>query len=305
MQNEFIKHIAPYLNSYKTLEPIKTNTNSKIKELDEIKCIVFDIYGTLIVSGSGDLDKSTVSVSNLTSAINAAGIEWFKPEYEELYGEKVLNLFHEAVENQHAELKLKGHPYPEVNIILVWEQCLQKAYDSKWLKASNRTDIKLLTVVFEILSNPVWPMPDMNKIINLLVDKNIPVGIVSNAQFYTPIIMNKFISNEISDRENILPFDHDISVYSYKLLRSKPDTYLFETLKKQLIQKYNIEPNEALFVGNDMLKDVWTAKQVGFKTALFAGDQRSLRLRPDDKRCADLQPDIIINSLLELERVLK
>jgi putative hydrolase of the HAD superfamily len=57
---------------------------------------------------------------------------------------------------------------------------------------------------------------------------------------------------------------------------------------------------ETLYVGNDMLNDVWTASQCGLKTALFAGDKRSLRLREDDARCAALQPDVIVTSLSQI-----
>lgn len=300
MQKEFIKHIAPFLNSYKKLDPVPTGVVTEITKLSNIKCIIFDIYGTLIVSASGDLDKSNVSTKNLTTALNAAGLKWRNDSFEGVYGDQVLNDFHTAVEDQHAELKLKGHLYPEVDIISVWEKCLQKAISNNWLEIQERVDIKTLTVVFEILSNPVWPMPGMRKIIDELVKLKIPIGIVSNAQFYTPIIMNNFISDYVTEQENINPFDHDISVYSYKLLRSKPDTYLFEQLSIQLKNKYNVLPMQALFVGNDMLKDVWTAKQVGFKTALFAGDKRSLRMRETDERCSGLKPDVVINDLLEL-----
>lgn len=304
MQNEYLEHIKPYLNLYKQLEPIATNIPYRIEPLLNIKCVVFDIYGTLIVSASGDLDKSTVSVSNLTKALNAANILWNSSQHEEKHGKELLSLFHKEVENQHNQLRKNGHPYPEVDIILVWQHCIESALKRKWIESNENPDLKLLTVVFEILSNPVWPMPEMNKTIEALKAKNIPLGIVSNAQFYTPIIMNKFISDKITEQENIDPFDHDISIYSYKLLRSKPDTFLFEQLKKQLDTKYGIKPEQALFVGNDMLKDIWTAKQLGFKTALFAGDKRSLRMREDDERCKGLKPDIVIKELPELLNII-
>ncbi len=40
--------------------------------------------------------------------------------------------------------------------------------------------------------------------------------------------------------------------------------------------------------------------QLGLKTALFAGDQRSLRLREHDPRCSTLEPDLIITKLSQL-----
>jgi putative hydrolase of the HAD superfamily len=36
------------------------------------------------------------------------------------------------------------------------------------------------------------------------------------------------------------------------------------------------------------------------KTALFAGDERSLKWRRDDKRCKNLSPDLVITELQQL-----
>ena len=49
-----------------------------------------------------------------------------------------------------------------------------------------------------------------------------------------------------------------------------------------------------------MLNDIFPAQKVGFKTALFAGDQRSLRLRADDPRCRELTPDLVVTDLGQL-----
>ena len=57
---------------------------------------------------------------------------------------------------------------------------------------------------------------------------------------------------------------------------------------------------ETVFVGNDMLNDVMPASRAGFRTALFAGDQRSLRLRTGDARVAEVTPDLILTDLSQL-----
>jgi len=49
-----------------------------------------------------------------------------------------------------------------------------------------------------------------------------------------------------------------------------------------------------------MLNDIYPAQKVGFQTALFAGDKRSLRLRNDDPRCKNLKPDLVITDLIQL-----
>ena len=49
-----------------------------------------------------------------------------------------------------------------------------------------------------------------------------------------------------------------------------------------------------------MLNDIYPAKQLGFQTALFAGDARSLRLRADDPRCRNLSADLVLTDLEQL-----
>ena len=64
--------------------------------------------------------------------------------------------------------------------------------------------------------------------------------------------------------------------------------------------KLGISPAEAVFIGNDMLKDIMPASVTGYKTALFAGDKRSLRLRKDHDACSNIKPDVIVTNLLDL-----
>ena len=53
-----------------------------------------------------------------------------------------------------------------------------------------------------------------------------------------------------------------------------------------------------------MLNDVWPSHQAGFRAALFAGDQRSLRLRSDEQRVDGVEPDLVLTDLAQLPRCL-
>jgi putative hydrolase of the HAD superfamily len=66
-----------------------------------------------------------------------------------------------------------------------------------------------------------------------------------------------------------------------------------------------IRHDEVLYVGNDMLNDIMPANSVGFRTALFAGDARSLRLREDEPSVRGSTPDLVVTDLLDLVRCLR
>jgi putative hydrolase of the HAD superfamily len=125
------------------------------------------------------------------------------------------------------------------------------------------------------------------------------VGIVSNAQFYTPLVLEHLLKRDLKS----LGISPEMQVYSYRLGHAKPSPMLFDAARRSLAT-LDISPRQTLYVGNDMLNDVWAARQAGLQTALFAGDARSLRRRSDDPRCRDLEPDLVITDLGQLAALL-
>ena len=66
------------------------------------------------------------------------------------------------------------------------------------------------------------------------------------------------------------------------------------------MKRRGIAPAQVLLVGNDMLNDVLPAWKTGMRTALFAGDERSLRLREGDPRLDVFGPDLVLTDLGQL-----
>ena len=126
------------------------------------------------------------------------------------------------------------------------------------------------------------------------------MGIISNAQFFTPYLFNWFLDSSPGD----LGFKSDLIFYSYKSGHAKPSPVMFDAAAKN-IMNMDISLHSVLYIGNDMLNDIYPAKMVGFKTALFAGDARSLRLRENHPKCQNLSPDIVIIDLLQLLKHLR
>lgn len=297
MELNFKNNIKGWLDKLQELQPIPTDFCPNLKTTSPPKAVIFDIYGTLIISSSGDIDQASMSVQSMKEAMDAGGFE--KDLKDSVYS-FLLEQLPLKIKSNHHELRAKGHPFPDVDIFKVWNEMFEEAENSELLKRKGTESLADVIFIFELLSNKVFPMPGMKEILLALKERNIPLGIVSNAQFYTPIIMNYFLSGEFSTKQEIDFFDPDLSVYSYKELRAKPDVKLFNKINSTLANKYNLEPSDAVFVGNDMLKDVYTATNSGLRTALFSGDKRSLRLREDDQRVKGLFPDFFINDLMQL-----
>lgn len=305
MEVNFRTDIKSWLDKLEKLEPLPTTfcPNLKTDSPDPIKAVFFDIYGTLLISASGDIDQASLSSENIKTAMQAGGfnLDSCSPGTCSF----LLEQLQLKIEEQHESLKKQGHPYPDVDIFKVWKEMFQAAEEKELIKLNGTESWTDTIIVFELLSNRVYPMPGMKEILNWIKEKGLPMGIVSNAQFYTPVIMNYFLNDTFTAKQEIDGFEKDLTVFSFRELRAKPDTALFHKFLPTLKSKYGIDPNEAIFVGNDMLKDIVTAKKSGLRTVLFAGDERSLRLREDDDRVRRFFPDFIINDLAQLKDILK
>ncbi len=305
MAKDYLPYIETFLGESVSLKPVPTLLKPFIKKDAGIKAFVFDVYGTLLISASGDIDESVLSTSNLMQAFNASDISFV--ENGEASGKlllEILDEFKQSVKEFHEQERTEEKPYPEIDIAQIWEGIIKTHQNRNQLIVDDPLCIKCFVFVFEVLSNRIYPMPGMKELLTRLASLNYPLGIISNAQFYTPVILNYFLNDTVTENEAVAPFDPDLTVFSYKHMRSKPDMFLFQLLKDQCRHKYGLFADEILFIGNDMYRDIYPAFLAGFKTALFAGDTKSLRLRQEKPELKKVVPDFIITDLMQLVTIL-
>ncbi|MGB5747237.1 MAG: HAD family hydrolase [Desulfobacterales bacterium] len=272
------KSIQKYFHPMK---PLPTSTPARGDLRGKIECILFDIYGTLFISGSGDISlalENSPAQDHMKQLLNKYAIS--KPP------RRILEKFFDSIQTRHRVLRNEGVDHPEVIIEQIWRQALE---------IDDQTIIRKFAVEFELIANPVSPMPRLESMLSACRQKDMLMGIISNAQFYTPFLFRWFLNSEIED----LGFDPGLLFYSYQYEVAKPSPTLFKMAAEKLGSR-GIQPLSVLYVGNDMLNDIYPANAIGFQTALFAGDQRSLRLRTDDPRCVDLKPDLVLTDLGQL-----
>jgi putative hydrolase of the HAD superfamily len=135
-------------------------------------------------------------------------------------------------------------------------------------------------------------MPGSRAAIDALHRRGLPMGIVSNAQFYTPVLFDAHFA--LTHRD--LGIHDALCSWSFKVRTAKPSVRIFEPVVAALRRRHGILPEQTVYVGNDMLNDVYAAHRAGMRTVLFAGDARSLRTRADRRECAHLEPDAIVTS---------
>ena len=272
------KSVQKYL---RPLAPLPTSVSPEGLLKEKIACVLFDIYGTLFISGSGDIslaDKKSPELEKIRQLLTRCGIRK-EPGI-------LLDEFYRAIKARHQELRLLGVDFPEVNIDRIWMEVL--SLDDNGIA-------RQFAVEFELIVNPVFPMPNLAEMLSACRHRGLLMGIISNAQFYTPYLFEWFLDSKLEG----LGITPELVFYSYQFEVAKPSLLMFE-LAAEKLQARGIAPSSVLYLGNDMLNDIYPAKATGFQTALFAGDERSLRLRKDDARCKNLTADLVITDLKQV-----
>ncbi len=304
MENDSVPFMRSCLETLPPLDPRPTRIPPRLNGIPDVRAILFDIYGTLLISASGDVNVVQFQEEAVLKAFQEGHIQ-IPPEVPpgKVSG-RFVELFKTTIQKMHRNAKARGIPFPEVDIVRVWQEVVTRLEREGSAKSLPITDYERCAVVFEVLCNPVYPMPGLRELLTELEGADLHLGLVSNAQFFTPITLSFFLNGTVTPGDaEVRPFDPKLTVFSYRHLRAKPDPYLFELAREQLAL-YGVTPGQTLYLGNDMLNDIWAAAQVGFKTVLFAGDARSLRLREDRDQTRNLSPDAVITELNQLAQLL-
>jgi len=249
------------------------------------KAVLFDVYGTLFSSAAGDI---SVHAADVTARSQALALDRLAALYDtRLCGAELIAFFRGKVGEIHRRSREEGIRWPEVQNDLIWSDFL--------IERGITGNGQELALRYELAVNPVSVMPGAGEAIAALRQSGCVLGIVSNAQFYTPLLFEALLGG--TPRE--IGFEQDLVIYSYIYGVSKPSPRLYHAAAENL-ENRGIESGECAFVGNDMLSDIYGAQNAGFRGVLFAGDSRSLRFHEDNELVRGVRPFRIIRKLRHL-----
>jgi putative hydrolase of the HAD superfamily len=281
----FRRHARPLI-------PGETGVRPELRRLPGIAAVLFDLYGTLLLSDIGEIgiaDRER-SARAFSGALEAVGVR------SGASGREGVRRLEEAVRQRRTAARAEGIESPEVDIVEVWNDVLRGMRDVEQGERDRRgPDLERLAVEYEARANPVWPVPRLVESLDALRGMGLILGIISNAQFFSRELFPALLDRSAED----LGFDAGLQFFSYRHGRAKPGLTLFRRARSALARR-GIESGRTLYVGNDMLNDVAAAGRVGFRTALFAGDARSYRPRKGAPEIADARPDVIVTDLRQL-----
>src|SRR5262245_22341531 len=105
----------------KPIEPIPTGETPRLNILPGLRAVLFDVYGTLLVSGSGDvgtvLEHSPEAA--LQEALVSTGLDPANGA-----GKRGVALMYTRIAETHGQMRALGVDFPEVEIRAIWRDVL-------------------------------------------------------------------------------------------------------------------------------------------------------------------------------------
>jgi sucrose phosphorylase len=265
------------------LHPIPAGLAPRGRLCLPVRAVLFDLYGTLWVSAAGDIDRRDAAQPPEPPGLRELLERFGCP----LSPAELAVALADAIRREHKRLRAEGADVPEVRIEQLWAERL----------GLDLPRARAFAVEYEALVNPVWPMPGLRAMLDRLRQQGLLLGILSNAQFYTPCLFDCFLGAGPEE----LGFREELVMYSFRHGLAKPSPRLFGLARTRL-QALGVPPNRVLMVGNDAPRDLAPAGAAGFQTALFAGDARSLRRA--EAPGAEREATVVITDLRQLPRLL-
>lgn len=230
-----------------------------------IKGILFDLYGTLI---DIETDESMEEIyRGIAHYLTYHGVHLHRWEVRDHY--------YRIVKQQR---EARGEEYPEIDVEAIWGAFLKERGIEE--EPGRRSLALTLAQIYRGISRKKLQLyPDVKRVLDELRPAY-PMGLVSDAQpcYALPEM----------EALGLKGYFDPIVISAYFGFR-KPDRRLVE----KALDTMKLKPAEAIFVGNDMYRDIHGAKRLGIRTIFFDSNQ-------GDKHYENLSPDYIVHRFDEV-----
>ncbi|HEY6675490.1 MAG TPA: HAD family hydrolase [Terrimicrobium sp.] len=219
--------------------------------MNPVRAIIFDVYKTILDVGEAPLDAEkrwrNLLVQTLGSTLDV-GLD------------ELANRCAGIVREDHSEARGRGIDHPEVN----WPTVMKRALPI----LNSLSEAKLANFIFHHaqLSRTLKLTPSCGSLLRRCVQSGILLGIASNAQAYTLRELQVALKKA---RLDLAIFQADLTFWSFQHGFSKPDPYVFQTLRARLLNR-RIASAETLMVGDREDNDLLPAETIGWRRWQFS-----------------------------------
>lgn len=268
---------------------------SKTETLKDIQVAIFDIYGT-VINYWDESFRSEEEKQLFIKDVFKRTAEYFgfvdileKIDPSKLPEETLYDFYHGLIAMKHEEGRKSGKTFPEIRVDELWNVILSILINNgynldDYLRGTRKDTAMCIAYFYNFFALKRGFFPDVISTLKELKANNIKLGIISNAQFYTPIDLTLFLRDQDDKLVDYLElFEPDFTFFSYEYGVAKPSGIFYDRLFDALYE-HSVLPEQTVFIGNDLLLDIKSAQDVGLKAALFTGKKESTFLHKKENQ---------------------
>ncbi len=312
-----LREYAAWLTERKMLWPAAPATEPAkatpyTAPLPGIKAVTWNVYGTLLTIADGQLllqhpqairmqvamEKTIHEFNMWASMTRRPGQPWeyFLPKYNS------------AVEEASLAGGCKKGDFPEVNSAQVWAKLLEFLSRKEYQYDEDRYGdwdeyAEKVAFFFQLCLQGCQAAKSALASLTAVAEAGFQQGLLAEAQPYTLAQLLQGL-----ERQGRLPplanlFAPGCLIQTCEQGVRKPSLSLY-SLCRERFGELNIEPEKILYVSSRLADDLAVAKQLGFRTALFAGDKLSLKATGTECKDPAMKPDRLLTDLSQIRSIL-
>ena len=240
----------------------------------DIRAIAFDVNGTLVrILADDDEERIFRAAAHF---LTYQGIELHRHELRDIYFQIMKE-----------QLRASPEKYPEFDAVGIWRSIIED-HGTDFTRALPAGKLRQMPLFLAEMSRGISRRrlglyPHAREVLDVLRERY-PLALVTDAQ-------SPYARAELH-RVGLLDY-FDPIVVSGDLGYRKPDRRLFQAA----LDGMNVAAANAMYVGNDMHRDIFGAREAGLTTVMFDSDQGKKAYR-------DCVPDYTITDLRDLLAIL-
>jgi putative hydrolase of the HAD superfamily len=262
-----------------------------------VKAVTFDLWETLLFEKDGsNKERRAIRCRSLTEALNTVGLNVSEEQVKQALDRTISSLVRVWDKN-------KDMPHDDqIRLFVRYVSKGKLVLKDEWVDEISRAYV---SPTFEV---PPYLNPDASEILEWLMNRGNPVGIICNTGMTPGTALRRLLSNMgIAEYFRTMVFSNEVGF-------RKPGRRIFHLAAQAL----NAEPKDIVHIGDNLKSDVWGAKNAGFKAIHLSGNAGRDRLAESDPmslvtlsrnlgrlRMEQIKPDETIVSLSMVRRAIE
>ncbi len=290
--------------------PVPMKVTPFLAPLQDIKCVLWNVYGTLLEIDQGELRQDHSQKLRMQIALDKTIHEfnmWYsmsrKPGQPWEY---MLRQYMDILDKLKMTAVNKGE-IPEVDSTKIWgkliDRLLQNEYKYDVGQYGAIDDLaQKVAYFFHANLQGVSSSPGALSTLRHLTASGIKQGLLADGQCFTiPQLVHALkTQGPLSGTEEVLNLS--ACVLSLTIGVRKPSASLYKAAK-EAIKGLGLKPEQVLYVSHVLKDDLAITKPLGFKTALFAADKNTCRVTSQEMKDPKLKPDRLISELSQVAEI--